>query len=163
MTMLSFCHWLERTPGAVAIGENMWVFGAIVSTHVLSLGVFFGTIVMLDLRLLGQGMRTTPISDLVERLLPWTRASFALMALSGALLIWTEAVKCYTSTSFRIKMALIILAGINILVFHRGTYRTAAAWDNAAGLPTRAKLAGFLSLLLWTGVLVAGRAVGYNY
>jgi hypothetical protein len=108
-------------------------------------------------------MRTTPVSDLVERLLPWTRASFALMALSGALLIWTEAVKCYTSTSFRIKMALILLAGINILVFHRGTYRTAAAWDNAAELPTRAKLAGFLSLLLWTGVLVAGRAVGYNY
>ena len=161
--MLSFCHWLEHTPGAVAIGENRWIFGAIVSAHVLSLGVFFGTIVMLDLRLLGQGMRTTPVSDLVERLLPWTRASFALMALSGALLIWTEAVKCYSSTSFRIKMALILLAGINILVFHRGTYRTVGAWDNAAELPARAKLAGFLSLLLWTGVLAAGRAVGYNY
>ena len=161
--MLSFCRWLEHTSGAIAIGENMWIFGAIVSAHVLSLGVFFGTIAMLDLRLLGQGMRTTPVSDLVERLLPWTRASFALMAMSGALLIWTEAVKCYTSTSFRIKMALIVLAGVNILAFHRGTYRTVAAWDNAVALPARVKLAGVLSLLLWTGVLVTGRAVGYKY
>jgi uncharacterized membrane protein len=118
---------------------------------------------MLDLRLLGSGMRTTPISDLVDRFLPWTRVSFVLMALSGALLIWSEAVKGYASTSFRIKMVLILLAGLNILVFHRRTYRTVAAWDQAVHLPARARLAGFLSLLLWTGVLAAGRAVGYDY
>ena len=110
MSILNYCHWLERTPGAVAIRENMWMFGGLISVHVLSLGVFFGTIAMFDLRLLGRGMRTTPISDLVDRFLPWTRASFTLMALSGALLLWSEAVKCYTSTSFRIKMALIFLS-----------------------------------------------------
>ena len=163
MSLLSFCHWLERTHGAVAIRESMWMFGGLISIHVLSLGVFFGTVAILDLRLLGNGMRTTPVSDLVDRLLPWTRASFALMAVSGALLIWSEAAKCYTSTSFRIKMALILLAGVNIVVFHRRTYRTAAAWDQAVVLPARARLAGFLSLLLWTGVLAAGRAVGYDY
>ena len=163
MDLLNFCHWLERTPGAVAIRESMWMFGGLISVHVLSLGVFFGTIAMLDLRLLGLGMRTTPVSDLVDRFLPWTRSSFMLMALSGALLIWSEAVKCYTSTSFRIKMALILLAGLNILVFHRRTYRTVAAWDQAVHVPARARLAGFLSLLLWTGVLAAGRAVGYDY
>ena len=162
MSILNFCHWLERTHGAVAIRESMWMFGALISIHVLSLGVFFGTVAMLDLRLLGRGMRTTPVSDLVDRFLPWTRASFALMALSGALLIWSEAVKCYTSTSFRIKIVLILLAGVNILVFHR-TYRTAASWDQGALLPARAKFAGFLSLLLWTGVLAAGRAIGYDY
>lgn len=162
MSILNFCHWLERTHGAVAIRESMWMFGVLISIHVLSLGVFFGTVAMLDLRLLGRGMRTTPVSDLVDRFLPWTRASFALMALSGALLIWSEAVKCYTSTSFRIKMVLILLAGANILVFHR-TYRTAASWDQRAVLPARAKFAGCLSLLLWTGVLAAGRAIGYDY
>lgn len=163
MSLLSFCQWLQRTPGAVAIGENQWLFGGLISVHVLSLGVFLGTIAMLDLRLLGRGMRTTPVSDLVERLLPWTRASFALMAASGALLLWSEAAKCYASTSFRIKMALILLAGVNMLFFHRRTYRTVAVWDGALAPPARAKLAGFLSLLLWTGVLAAGRAVGYDY
>jgi hypothetical protein len=163
MSILNFCHWLERTPGAVAIRENMWMFGGLISIHVLSLGVFFGTIAILDLRLLGRAMRTTPISDLVDRSLPWTRASFTLMALSGALLLWSEAVKCYTSTSFRIKMALIFLAGFNILVFHRRTYRTVTAWDQTVVLPARVRLAGLLSLLLWIGVLTAGRAVGYDY
>lgn len=163
MSILTFCHWLERTPGAVAIRESMWMFGVLISIHVLSLGVFFGTVTMLDLRLLGQGMRTTPVSDLVNRLLPWTRVSFALMALSGGLLVWSEAVKCYTSNSFRIKIVLILLAGVNILVFHRQTYRTVTAWDHTVHLPARARLAGFLSLLLWTGVLAAGRAVGYDY
>jgi len=163
MSILNFCHWLERTPGAVAIRENMWMFGGLISVHVLSLGIFFGTIAMLDLRLLGRGMRTTPISDLVDRFLPWTRASFTLMALSGAFLLWSEAVKCYTSTSFRIKMALIFLAGINILVFYRRTYRMVATWDQTVVLPARVRLAGLLSLLLWTGVLTAGRAVGYDY
>ena len=163
MSLLNFCHWLERTPGAVAIRESMWMFGGLISIHVLSLGVFFGTIAMLDLRLLGQGMRSTPVSDLVDRFLPLTRASFGLMAASGTLLVWSEAVKCYSSPSFRIKIALIFLASANILVFHRKTYRTVAAWDQAASLPAWAKLAGFISLLLWTGVLAAGRAVGYDY
>ena len=163
MSILSLCHWLERTPGAVAIRESMWMFGGLISIHVLSLGVFFGTIAVLDLRLLGRGMRTSPVSELVDRFLPWTRVSFGLMALSGALLIWSEAAKCYNSASFRIKMMLIFLAGVNILVFHRRTYRTIATWDRAAVIPARAKLAGFISLLLWTGVLAAGRAVGYDY
>ena len=127
MSLLNFCHWLERTAGAVAIRESMWMFGALILIHVLSLGVFFGTVAMLDLRLLGSGMRTTPVSDLVDRFLPWTRASFALMALSGAFLIWSETVKCYGSTPFRIKMALIFLAGINLLVFHRRTWALSAS------------------------------------
>ena len=118
---------------------------------------------MVDLRLLGTGVRAAPVSDLVERLLPWTRSAFAVMAISGGLLIWAEAVKCYKSPAFRIKMALILLALINVTVFHLRTYRTVAAWACDAILPRRVRLAGSLSLLLWLGAIVAGRAVGYNY
>jgi hypothetical protein len=163
MSLLSFCHWIEHTPGGVAIRESQWLFATIITVHVLSLGVFLGTVVMVDLRLLGTGIRNAPVSDLVERLLPWTRGSFVFMAVSGVLLIWSEAVKCYQSPSFRIKLALIFLAGINLVVFHNKTYRTVAAWDQSAVLPWRVRLAGALSLLLWIGTLAAGRAVGYNY
>ena len=135
----------------------------LITAHVLALGIFLGTVLLVDLRLIRRGVIGAPVSDLVERLLPWTRGAFALMAVSGVLLFCTEAAKCYESAAFRIKIALIILAGANIWIFHRKTYRDSAVWDESASLPVRARVAGILSLLLWMGALTAGRAVGYNY
>jgi uncharacterized protein DUF6644 len=103
------------------------------------------------------------VSELVERILPWTRGAFAVMALSGLLLFCTEAAKCYASAAFRLKIALILLAGANIWTFHRKTYRGSVSWDNSSTLPARVRLAGVFSLLLWIGALAAGRAVGYDY
>jgi hypothetical protein len=160
--MLSICEWLQHSSTSRQILESNVGFAALIITHMLGLGVFLGTVMILDLRLLGRGIRTSPVSDLVDRLLPWTRAGFAAMAISGVILFCTEAVKCYQSRAFGIKMGLIALATVNVWVFHRRSYSASGASDAGSKLPLSWKLAGALSLLLWLGALAAGRAVGYD-
>jgi Family of unknown function (DUF6644) len=163
MSVLHFCEWLQGTPASTAIRESVWMFPFLDTFHVLSLGLFLGSITIFDLRLLGVGLKREPVSEVGKRLLPWTWYGFAAMALSGALVFWSEPVKCYHSTAFRLKITLMILAGLNALTFHMTVYRGVAAWDRATLTPARARLAGFLSLVLWAGVVASGRFVGYRF
>src|SRR5271169_5410226 len=123
MSLLGVCQWLHDTAGSTGIRESIWFFPLLDAAHVWSLGLFFGSIAVFDLRLLGVGLRREPVSEVARWLLPWTWAGFTLMALSGGLVFWAEPVKCYQSLAFRIKMAAMVLAGLNALVFHRITYR----------------------------------------
>ena len=161
-SIISFCHWLEDGAVGTAIRESVWGFSILVLIHVLALGLSAGTIAAVDLRLLGRGMRSEPVSAVLGQVLPWTWTGFAIMAVSGGLVFVSEAERCYTSVSFRIKMALMLLAGLNALVFHLTIYRRVAAWDRDPVTPLRAKFAGLSSLVLWLGVITAGRFVGYE-
>ncbi len=163
MSLLALCEWLAATPWSVALHESIYVYPVIESVHVLTLCLFLGLAVMLDLRLLGVAMPQTPVSQLTDRLLPWTVAGFAVMVISGALLFYGIPVRTYQNIFFRIKVALLILSGLNAFVFHRGIYRKVAHWDTAAVPPRRARLAGGFSLLFWAGVVVAGRMIAYNW
>jgi hypothetical protein len=162
MSVLEFCQWLQQTGPGTAIRESIWVFPLLDAMHVWSLGLFFGSIAVFDLRLLGIGLRREPVSEIARRLLPWTWAGFACMTISGGLVFWSEPLKCYESTAFRIKIAAMALAGLNALAFHLTTYRSVGIWDQKIGTPAAAKLAGVLSLALWTCVVVSGRFVGYR-
>jgi hypothetical protein len=162
MFLLELCRWLQNTAAGTAIRESVWVFPGLDAVHVWSLGLFFGSILVFDLRLLGLGLRREPISEVARRLLPWTWTGFACMAISGGLLFWSEPMKCYGSTAFRIKLAAMISAGVNALVFHLTTYRGVAKWGEMQVTPGRAKLAGVVSLTLWACVVVSGRFVGYR-
>jgi hypothetical protein len=163
MTPLEVARSLEHSSFALAIRDSMWGFAILITLHVLALGMFLGTVMLVDLRLLRRGITAAPVLDLIERILPLTRGAFTLLALSGVLLFCTEATKCYASAAFRIKLVLILLAGANVRFFHRKTYRGSGAWNRSGPLPALVKLAGILSLLLWIGAVAAGRAVGYNY
>src|ERR1700675_4275917 len=123
MFLLGICQWLQNTAGSTAIRESIWFFPLLDAAHVWSLGLFLGSIAVFDLRLLGVGLRGEPVAEVARRLLPWTWAGYSLMAVSGGLVFWSEPIKCYQSSAFRIKMAAMFLAGINALVFHRTTYR----------------------------------------
>lgn len=163
MSLLTFCQWLQGTAGGAAIRESVYLYPILDAIHVWSLGLFLGSISIIDLRLLGIGLKREPVSEVAGRLLPWTWAGFALMAVSGGLVFWSEPVKCYNSSAFRLKMLLMMLAGLNALVFHLTTYRSVEVWDDKTTIPARARLAGVLSLVLWTGVLFSGRFVGYRF
>ena len=144
-----------------AIRESVWWFPLLIAIHVLALTLSAGTIAAVDLRLLGRGMRTEPVSAVLGQVLPWTWTGFGIMAMSGSLVLISEAERCFTSLAFRIKMGLMLLAGLNALLFHLTIYRRVAAWDLDAAPPLRAKVAGLCSLLLWLGVITAGRFAGY--
>ncbi|MDR3413680.1 MAG: hypothetical protein P4L87_22445 [Formivibrio sp.] len=120
-----------------------------------------GTIVVFDLRLLGWTPRRERVSALAGQLLPWTWAGFAAQVVTGALLFMSEAVKVYTNPAFKVKMLLLLLAGVQALVFHRTVYRGVATWDESGVLPLGARVSGFVSILLWVGIMAAGRFIGF--
>jgi hypothetical protein len=142
--------------------QSLWIFNVTETTHTLGIILVAGTIMLVDLRLLGVGLRRERVSEVVARIVPWTLSGFCLMFLTGAWLFAGEASKLYHSPAFRIKLVLLSLAGLNALIFHLTVYRRAAEWDGVPVLPIGARMAGLLSLFLWTGIIAAGRAIAYG-
>jgi hypothetical protein len=163
MNLAPLIEWLEGTAGSVAIRESLLLYPLIETTHVLTLCLFLGFIALLDLRLLGLGLRGVPVSQVAEKLLPWALAGFVVMAISGLLLFYSGPVRASANMFFRVKMVLIALTGVNALTFHLTVYRRIPEWDHDGRPPLRARIAGFCSLLLWTGVVVCGRMQAYNW
>ncbi len=163
MDLLPFFQWLENTPGSVYIRESLLFYPLVETTHVLALCLFLGMIAMLDLRLVGVGLRGVPVSEVAGRFLPLALFGFVLMAISGTLLFYSGPVKAAANIFFRVKMLLIVLTGLNALLFHFTIYKRVAVWDTAPSPPARAKLAGVLSLVLWSGVVISGRMQAYNW
>lgn len=163
MSLLAICQWLEKTPWSIALHESIWVYPLVESVHVLTLCVFLGTAVMLDLRLLGLVMRRVPVSEAAVQLFRWMAAGFVLMVISGSLLFYAIPVRTYLNIFFRIKVVMLALAGLNAWVFHRTVYRRVAEWDLDPVTPRAARVAGGLSLVLWAAIVVAGRMIAYNW
>ncbi|MEZ5352623.1 MAG: DUF6644 family protein [Bryobacteraceae bacterium] len=161
--MAPFIQWLEGTAGSIAIRESILLYPVIETTHVLTLCLFLGMIAMLDLRLLGIGLRGVPVSEVAGRLLPWALSGFVIMAISGALLFYSGPVRASNNIFFKVKMAMILLTGVNALSFHFTIYRRVADWDRDPTPPLRARAAGFFSLVLWCGVVICGRLQAYNW
>jgi hypothetical protein len=147
---------------SIAIRESIWVYPILDVLHCVGILLVAGTIVVIDLRLLGLGMRRLPVSSVVGQVLPWTLSGFGFMALTGSLLAWSEPLRLYHSLFFPWKLLFLAMAGVNALLFHYGIYREVGAWNSAALTPARARLAGVVSIVCWICVIAAGRAVGYE-
>jgi hypothetical protein len=163
MSFLAFFEQLGESSWSVGLHESELAYSIIESFHVWSLCLFFGMTVMFDLRLLGWTMRKVPVSEVIRRLQPWTIAGFVLMVISGTLLLLAIPVRSYQNIFFRTKMLLLLLAGLNVLIFHVRVFPSVAKWDVDAVPPRAARVAGALSLSLWIGVVVAGRMIAYNW
>jgi len=163
MSLLGFCQWLEKTSWSIALHESLWVYPIVESVHVLTLCLFVGVAVMLDLRLLGVTLRRVPMSQLFPQLQPWLVAGFALMVVSGGLLFYAIPVRTYLNIFFRIKVVLLLLAGLNAWIFHRRVYRRVAEWDLDERPPKGARRAAWVSLALWACIITAGRMIAYNW
>jgi hypothetical protein len=125
--------------------------------------LFVGFSVLLDLRLLGLAMQRVPASEVARRLLPWMVAGFVLMLTTGLLLFFAIPIRTYQSIFFRLKVLLLLLAGINVWVFHASVWRRVAEWDLDPVPPKSVRLAGAASLVLWICVIFAGRMIAYNW
>lgn len=159
----SFLEWLGDTPWSVALLESYYVWPLVESTHVLTLALFVGTAVMMDLRLVGVAFRGVPVSSFTGRLLPWTRVGFAIMVVTGLLLFYSAPLRYYHNLFFRIKVVLLVVAGLNVWLFHSRIHRTVAEWGDDFTAPRAARMAGVVSLVVWTGVVFSGRLVAYNW
>jgi hypothetical protein len=132
-------------------------------THVIGMCLFAGTIVMMDLRLLGVGNMQTAFSQLQRRLFPWQMAGLVISAVTGLMLVYGNPMSYFANVIFWTKMVAMAVAGVNALAFHYITYNSVADWDAGVTPPLGAKLAGLLGILLWANVIVAGRLIPYNW
>jgi len=153
-----FCNWLSSTWLGMEISEKY--FPMVESIHVIGLAGVFGSIAIVDLRLLGIANRKLPITYLSNQVLPWTWRSFFLAALTGTLMFIGNASSYYSNFPFRVKVVLLILVGCNMAIFQFGTFRNVSAWDTGKPAPG-ARVAGAISLLLWTGIVGFGRWIGF--
>jgi hypothetical protein len=163
MSPLTFFGWLADSPWSIDLHESQYAYSIIESVHVWAMSVFFGLAVMFDLRLLDWTFRGVPVSEFNRRLLPWTIAAFVVMVISGTLLFFAIPLRSYQNIFFRTKMLLLLLAGLNVLIFHSRVFPGVAAWDADGVPPRRARIAGALSLALWVSIVFSGRMIAYNW
>lgn len=160
--MFHLCQWLQHTRLATAISESIWLFPLIEGTHILTLPLSVGMIVVFDLRLLGIAFRSEPASNIMNQLLRWSMIGFAVMFSTGGLLFMTQAEKAYGNPFFRTKLILLLLLGINAVVFQKMFYPRIAMWDLAGRIPAGPRFCAGLSLIAWLAVIVCGRTMAYQ-
>ena len=161
MPVSSFLQWLQDTGFSTALRDSTWAEPVIETIHVLTLTVFLGFTVLLDLRLLGVAMRHKPVSEIFGELNPPIIGAFLMMLTTGVLLFCGDPVAFYGTIFFRVKMIMLILALLNILIFSSTLGRRFSEWEQNPNTPAMAKLAAVLSLVLWAVIVAAGRAIAY--
>ena len=169
----SFFHWLSwdlgkgSAPGAESwsqlIHESFNFWNVMEGTHLITVGLFFGTILMVDLRLLGLLFRKVPVSEVSDRVLPMTVVGFLTLVVTGALAFMSKPEEYYHNLFFRTKMLVLLLAIINLAIFHFKIQKTQGAWDKAESPPRAAKLSATISLISWLLVISCGRLIAYNF
>ena len=155
---------IEASSLGVAMRQWLWLYPSVEIVHITGIGLLFGSIAVLDLRLLGVSKELS-VKKLAGHVLPWTAASFVLIVPSGLMMFTAHASDFIQSGVFVLKMGLILAAGLNAALFHTITFRTADVWDSdemrKLPPPPSARLAGALSLLLWISVIACGRLLAY--
>jgi len=140
--------------------EALWAYPAVETVHIIGLALLFGSIVIVDLRLLGLGRSVSAVA-VTRNVLPWTLAGFVVAAITGSLMFTAHASEFLTLPIFLLKMGLIVLGGINALVLRMGALASTARWDVAALPPLPVRVAAALSLCVWLSVIACGRLLAY--
>ena len=158
MSVLSFFTWCENSSVGEAIRGSRWLFPAIESFHLLGLAVIGGAVLVVNLRLLGFGIERQPVAQLWRDTRPWLLGSLTIMLVSGLLLFTSEATKLYYHEAFWVKMVSLLLA----TSFTFTVLRKVALADQGRVRPFWSKAVALISILLWSGVGVGGRWIGFS-
>ena len=166
-------RWLQDDLGAnLEAGTSSWsqqilgslnIWPLLEGTHVLTLMLFAGTIWIVDLRMLGVAFRNVPFSKLNDKILPYTVFGFALLIVTGVILFLAKPMVYYHSIWFRFKMVFLLIAAVNILIFHKKVQATQDQWDTDPNPPQAVKLSAMISMVSWILVIIFGRFIAYNW
>jgi hypothetical protein len=160
-TLFAICQWLENTSTGETVRESLWLFPVIETVHIFGIILLVGSTSILDLRLMGLAFKDDTVSTLADRFLPWTWAGFVIQVVTGTLLFSSEATKMYGNRAFQVKMMLIVASALNACVFHFVAYKSVGTWVKESVAPISARFAGTFSILLWFGIVAAGRWIAY--
>jgi hypothetical protein len=162
MSLAEWCQWLEQTPTSTAIAESIWLFPLIEGSHILTLPLSVGMIMIFDLHLLGLALVGSRAATVMHEMLRWSKIGFAVMFVTGGLLFMCHAGRAYDNPFFRAKVIFLVMLGINAAVYQVVFYPKMPQWD-AGTTPSGAKFCAVLSLLVWIGVIVCGRTMAYQF
>jgi hypothetical protein len=158
--MLAICHWLETSSLGGGIAQSAWIFPTIESIHMFGIIALVGATSILDLRLMGLALKQDSVSAIVGGSLRWAWGGFIVMFVTGSLMFVSEATRIYTNVGFRVKMLLLVLAGLNALIFHSTVYRGVRKWEHG-GTPMAVKFAGAFSIVFWFAAVAMGRWIAF--
>jgi hypothetical protein len=161
--LLSMARWLDTFAWSTQLHESYYMYAWIESTHVLTLMVFLGMLCVIDLRMLGLIFPSVPASTIASRLDKPMMLGFAVMIITGFILYFASPVRTTQSVWFRIKVVLLIAAGINALLFRNRMHASSGSWDLDPKPPKRIRVGAGLSLALWSGVVITGRTIAYDW
>ncbi|HEV2700348.1 MAG TPA: DUF6644 family protein [Steroidobacteraceae bacterium] len=162
MDITGWLKSLEDSGVAKSLRSSLYYFPFLESIHVMALAVVFGTILVVDLRVLGLASRQRPFTRMSSELLRMTWGAFAVSVLTGALMFTTNARVYAHNTAFQVKMLLLLCAGINMAVFHLTAGRRVASWDTARAAPGIGRSTAALSIALWMAIIFSGRVIGFT-
>jgi len=161
MDILPFLQSVQKSDFATMVRESSLIYPIILSTHLAGMGLFGGMIAMTDLRILGVAMTSRPMADVHNQLRPYKHLGLTLVVLCGLILAWSKAAIYWPNPFFKMKLSLLALVAVHALVFRGPVYKKLSEMDKLGGASGAAKLAAVLSLLLWIGLVTAGRWIGY--
>ncbi len=154
--------WLQESALATGIRDSLLLFPLLESVHVIGLALVFGTIAIIDLRLLGLASTQRSFNRMASDIMTWTWGAFAVTALTGVLMFITNATVYFHNAYFRAKIALLLLAAVNVVVFELTARRTIGRWDRAPSAPPIGKVVATVSLVVWIAVIFTGRMIGFT-
>lgn len=161
MSASELLQTMYDSPLGTSLAESLYVYPLVEGVHLLSLAFSFGLIVLTDLRLIDVAFRQVPVSIVLQQLRPWLLGGFAATFATGILLTFASGPELVSSPIFPLKLLLIFLAGLNALWFEYKFGRSVISWGGVAVLPKGAKIAGWISLISWSLVVILGRLIPY--
>jgi len=154
----AFCNWLSNTPLSLLIQDVSWIIPTVQTVHILAIATVMASVVMLDFRVLGVAARTQSIPDVAHRFLPWIWCAVLVLLTTGSILIIGEPARDLLNNVFWTKMTLLVCALAVTGVFQYAVNHRLEFWE---GRRVSARIAAVVSLLLWVGIVAAGRWIAY--
>jgi hypothetical protein len=162
VTLQSVFEWLESWPVSEGIRQSSWMFPAVECVHVIAITLVVGSVMIVDLRVLGVTSARKSVTELSWDVLPWTWGVFLIAVISGAFMFAAKAHAYFSNTPFQLKILLMAAAGLNMVFFHFVPFKSIRRWDHGAPAPVLAKLSCGLSLTFWILVVAMGRWIGFS-
>jgi Family of unknown function (DUF6644) len=159
--MTTAVHAIESSGLGRMMRESLWAYPIVETMHIVGLATVYGSVLVVDLRLLGLSRRVS-VSSLSRLALPFTVGAFCLVLVTGLMMFTAHTEDFLGNRVFMLKMALIMAAGVNAALLHTGAMRAAGTWDIDVMPPSRVRVAAGASILLWTAVIACGRLLAYT-
>lgn len=162
MNFLGLCQWLQDTSWATGIRESLNLYPALYTLHIFGFVIMVTATSVLDLRVLDLGLRGRSVGSVAKLALPWAQAGLAGNLMTGFLVFSAQAVDMYTNTAFRWKIAMVVLAGLNVVLVEKSIHRNTGDWEKSGNTPAMLKMSAVISILLWFGIVAMSRVIGFT-